>query len=304
MKYLLFSFLFLTGHLYAQPKSNFSAEDLQLLQQYEDTLGLMAHLVVNDSLEENRFAATKKMIKTLVKALKIDNSFAYPFEQLKTVSIQYPADSTFRIFTWQLYVDKDEYRYYGAVQTDSKKLELFPLIDRSASLDNIEYLELPPEKWYGNLVYNIRDFDTPEGKKYLLFGYDAYSFFERRKVMDVLYFKNEKPVFGAPVIYFPDPSGTMQLQNRFALTYSAEASIGLNFDEGENKVIYNHLTVGGPGYGGTPTKIPSGSYDGFVLQDGNWIYEQEVFDFITPEGEYPRPEPVLNGRGGKGVFGQ
>ncbi len=304
MKYLLLLTFFISTQLIAQPESLFPKEDLTALQAYEDTLGLMSHLVVNDSLEENRYAATKKMIKTLVQALKIDNSYHYPFEQIKTVSIQYPADSTFRIFTWQLYVNKDEYRYYGAVQMNSKKLELFPLIDRSAGMDNIEFKDLTPDEWYGNLVYNIQDFDTSEGKKYLLFGYDAYSFFERRKVMDVLHFQDGKPVFGAPVIQAPDRSGRLQLQNRFALTYSAAASIGLNFDEEENKVVYNHLTIGGPAYGGKPTLIPSGSYDGFALKDGNWIYEEEVFDFITPEGEYPRPQPVLDGRKQKNIFGQ
>lgn len=309
MKYSFFLLFFCLNAfvIQAQPNKTFPEKDLTLLQQYEDTLGLMAHLIVNDSLEENRFAATKKMIKTLVSALKVKNSYHYPFKQVKTISIQYPADSTFRIFTWQLYVNKDEYRYYGAIQMNNKDLKLFPLIDRSKDVQNVDYKELTPQDWYGALYYNLKEFDTPEGKKYLLFGYDAYSFYERQKLIDVLYFKNKKPVFGAPVIAFPNPAGELERQNRFLLTYSAEASIGCNFDEMEGKVVYNHLTNGSSPYQDKPTKIPSGSYDGFALKDGVWEYEEELFKFITPEGEYPRPTPILDQKDGgkrKNIFGQ
>lgn len=308
MKYLFFAiaFFFSNSLLQAQSDYKFPEKDLEILQEYEDTLGLMAHLIVNDSLEENRFIATKKMIKTLVSALKIENSYHYPFEQVK-VSIQYPADSTFRIFTWQLYVNKDEYRYYGAIQMNEKDLKLFPLIDRSSDMRDIEYQELTHDNWYGALYYNMKEFDTPEGKKYLLFGYDSYNFYERRKLIDVVSFDTGKPIFGAPVIAKPNQMGTMERQNRFALTYSAEASIGCNFDEDENKIVYNHLTKGASPYQGKPTMVPSGSYDGFVLKDGMWVYEEELFHFITPVGEYPRPEPILDAKPGgkrKNIFGQ
>ncbi|MEY3369157.1 MAG: hypothetical protein RI973_2312, partial [Bacteroidota bacterium] len=90
-----------------------------MLEEYEDSLGYFGFLVINDSASENRFASCKLLIKTLVKALQVENSFHYPFEQLQTVSILYPPDSTFRIFTWQLYVDENDYRYYGAIQMNS-----------------------------------------------------------------------------------------------------------------------------------------------------------------------------------------
>ena len=309
MKYLFFilALVFSNNLLQAQADKTFSEKDLAILQQYEDTLGLMGHLIINDSLEENRFIATKKMIKTLVSALKVKNSYHYPFEQVKNVSIQYPVDSTFRIFTWQLYVNKDEYRYYGAIQMNNKDLKLFPLIDRSAEMLNIEHQELTPENWYGVFYYNMKEFDTPQGKKYLLFGYDSYNFYERRKIIDVLSFDTGKPVFGAPVIAVPNRAGALERQNRFTLTYSAEASIGLNYDEEENKIVYNHLTKGSSPFEGKPTMVPSGSYDGFALKDGIWVYEEELFHFITPVGEYPRPEPVLDAKPGKkrkNIFGQ
>lgn len=297
MKYTFLTLLcvFCFSQLPAQIDKIFPEKELQLLESYEDTMGLMSHLIINDSLEENRFAATKKMIQTLVTALKIDNSFHYPFQQIKSVSVQYPQDSTFRIFTWQLYVNKDEYRYYGAIQMNKKELELFPLIDRSNQVKDLEHQQLAHNEWYGALYYNLKEFDTPEGKKYLLFGFDGYSFFEKRKVIEVLSFKEGKPLFGEPLLLASagEDSDETRPVSRFILTYSAEASILCNFDESEDKVVYNHLMISGNPYTGEPTYIPSGSYDGFELQDGKWVYQKELFHFITPVNEYPRPEPVL-----------
>ncbi|MBK8566336.1 MAG: hypothetical protein IPN76_24115 [Saprospiraceae bacterium] len=160
-------------NVFGQKAGKIDATSFTQLKDYEDTLGLCGFLVINDSLPEERFASCRKLITTLKQALKVPNSFNYPFDQVKSVSIQYPADSTFRIFTWQLYVDVDDYRYYGAIQMNTAELQLFPLIDRSAEVQSEEYDILKPENWYGALYYNTKPFDTPEGRKYLLFGYDG-----------------------------------------------------------------------------------------------------------------------------------
>lgn len=311
MKYIfascIFLFSFFSGN--AQKNSLFTNAELTLLQGYEDTLGLMSHIIVNDSLSENRFAATRKMIKTLVTALKTPNSFNYPFEQLRSVSIQYPKDSTFRIFTWQLYVDKNDYRYYGAIQMNTKDLQLFPLIDRSTQVRDVESEQLNTKNWYGALYYNIKQYDTPTGTNYLLFGFDGYSFFEKRKVLETLSFQDGKPFFGVPDILVPiQETNQLRPVNRFALTYSADASIVCNYDEIEQKIIYSHLILGGNAWEGRPTYIPDGSFDGFQYENGKWVYKEEIFRTVTPEGEYPRPEPVLDERKRDGkrkdLFGQ
>ena len=277
--------------------------DLPILQEYEDTLGLCGFLVVNDSLPENRFATCKKLITTLVQSLKIKNSFSYPFEQLHTVSIQYPADSTFRIFTWQLYVDVDDYRYYGAIQMNTPDLKLYPLIDRSFEVESVEYDILMPEKWYGSLYYNVRQFDTAEGRKYLLFGYDGYSLFNKRKLIDVLSFQNGNPVFGAPVfVEKNEETGAETTRNRILEEYSAEASFKLNYDETWGLIIFDHLTAMGGNYGQGLAMVPDGTYEGYKLENGRWNWVQTVWNQTMDEA--PRPEPVLDSRSGKDVFGK
>ena len=107
---LLSLYLLSFGHVFAQqtaPTTSYSFDDLPAL---EDSLAVYAYGVLKDTNENRRFYSCKELILGLKRALIVPNSFDYSFSKLKSVSIQYPQDSSFRIFTWQLYVNKDEYR--------------------------------------------------------------------------------------------------------------------------------------------------------------------------------------------------
>lgn len=289
--------------LQGQTQSAFDSTELQVLRSYEDTLGLLSFLVVNDSLPENRFLACHKLIKTLVKALKTKNSFQYPFERMRSVSILYPADSTFRIFTWQLYVDVNEYRYYGAIQLNTPELKLLPLIDRSFAIEDPEQAVLPADKWYGALYYNIYDFDTPEGRKYLLFGYNADSLFQHKKLLDVLTIRNGQAIFGAPVFVFHHhENDSTEVKHRLVFSYSSEASFKMNYDESMGMVVYDHLTPMGGTYGQGLTMVPDGTYEGLKLSDGKWQWVPYIENQILDEA--PRPEPILDERKNKDLMGR
>ena len=304
--FTLFILLLAASSAQAQSKNKktekLSPEALERLHIGEDTLALLAYAVVNDSIEQERFATCRALIQTLVRTLKIENSFQYRFDRLKSVSILAPPDSSFRIFTWQLFVNDSTYRYYGAIQMNSRELQLFPLIDRSAEMDDRPVSEqLPPDRWYGALYYNLRQFDTKQGSKYLLFGYDAYSFFEKRKVIEVLSFDAAgKPVFGAPLFDRPD---TKAEEQRLFFEYAADASVRVNWDEQYEMVLFDHLIPWPSPYGRGISFVPDGSYDGLKLEKGGrWKYITKVFNDVMEEA--PRPEPVLDSRQGKDILGK
>jgi len=298
----LVAILLLSAAAQAQEQAGAIAEaDLEKLKNLEDTIAVLGYAVVNEPDAKKRFGACRTLIPLLTKALKTKNSFNYTFDRLKTISIQYPKDSTFRIFTWQLYVDTSEYRHFGAIQMNQPELQLYPLIDRSFTVENVEQDVLTPDQWYGAIYYNIVDFDTPEGKQYLLFGLDSYSFFTRRKVIDVLYFKEGKPSFGAPVFVSNVPK-EVPVKKRMLLEYSAEASVRCNYDEFLEMVIFDHLMTGGspiPGQG--MTNMPDGTFEGYRYSDGVWEYVPKVFDTVVDEP--PRDFPILDGRS-KDIFGK
>lgn len=282
------------------PASQPSETAIERLQGIEDTLGVLGYAIVNDSIEAERFAACRVFITTLVRALKIENSFKYPFEQLRSISILTPPDSSFRIFTWQLFVNDSTYRYYGSIQMNERNLKMYPLIDRSFEMDYFPVNEaLSPDRWYGALYYNLRQFDTRQGRKYLLFGYDAFEFFEKRKLLDVLSFDDEgKPVFGAPVFDHKEDLP----KNRVYIQYSADAKVRLNWDEQYKMIIMDHLIPLASPYGRGTTSVPDGSYNAYNLEKGRWKYIDKVFN--DKQDEVPFPEPVLDSRKDKDIMGK
>lgn len=322
MKYI-FSALLLFGFFLSQAQEMQVVAERSDIEKIEDTLGVLSYSIINAESAEQRFLACRAFIPKLTAALKTPNSFQYPFERLKSISIQYPQDSTFRIFTWQLYVDSSQYRYYGAIQMNTPDLQLIPLIDRSFQMEDPEYSQTDNRNWYGALYYNIHDFDTPEGRKYLLFGYDAFENIERyeensirsramafshsdleqlskRKLIDVLTIKGDQAVFGAALFSPNAPNGLSK--SRVILEYSAESRIVCNYDDFEQAVIFDHLmTVNSEIEGGRPLQIPDGTFEGYKLEDGRWQYVPKMFHTIV--NEPPRENPVLD-KDNRNLFGK
>lgn len=299
----LLLFITLIGCSLNSSAQEIKAEDLERIKKLEDSLKVYSHIILNDSIAENRFAATKLFVPMLVEALKHEHSFNYPFKKLDHISIQYPQDSTFRIFSFTLFVDNDHYRYYGAIQKNSKELQLIPLLDRTEIAQDLEQQVLSNTDWIGSVYYNILDFDTPEGRKYLLFGYDAFSFFNRRKITDVLSFLGDTVQFGAPVFVKKEQDKIVETKNRLIIEYSARAAVKMNYDLVQEAIVFDHLLPYTINPGEPNTWVPDGSYEGYKLVNGQWEYVEKVFcDCPRVDGEAPRPY-ALDPKDQKDIFG-
>lgn len=276
-----------------------SADDRQAMAALEDSLVVDAFLVVNDTVPARRFQATKDLIFHLKSALRFDHSFQYRFDRLKSVSIQYAPDSSFRVFTWQLMVTPGEYRYFGAIQRNTREVTLIPLADRSPNFSEPPLRkELTPFSWYGALYYRVMQVKQGGKDYYLLFGYDALDQDRRQKIMEVLTFEEGKPVFGAPIV--PDANGGVL--HRLILQYHRSSSVRLNYDPALELITFDHLITILGKHGEGPMVVSDGSYSGIEIQeDGSLVYVPKIFDQILDEP--PREEPVLD-RTTRDLFGR
>ena len=276
------------------------------IKSAEDTLLVLAFAIVNDSDEMQRFTACRAFISYLVQTLKTPSSFQYPFSRLNSISILCPPDSSFRVFSWQLFVNDSTYRYYGAIQMNTTDLKLFPLIDRSFEMeDDAATSVLPPDKWYGALYYHLMELDAGRNKQYLLFGFDAFHFYEKRKVLEVLQFDEKgEPSFGTPIFNrkTADEPMASEPDMRMILQYAAEAPIRLNWDELYQMILFDHLIPIPSPYGQGLVMVPDGSYDGFKVAKGRLEYVDKVFNDVNES--VPMPEPILDKRKGKDITGR
>jgi len=279
-----------------------SAQQLQFAE-IEEQLQELGTTLLEDTLKVNRISAAGKIEVILKETLTQQGAFEYPFASLTFLSIQQPEDGSFRIFTWQLYEDIKEYKYFGIIQMPGKTPTIHLLTDESSGVadEDLVYEVMDKERWYGALYYNLKEYKTKKGKRYLLFGFDGYGFFNKRKLIEVLSFDKGAPVFGEPTFYPNEENRPDLALYRMVLTFSSATSIRLNYDEYLGLIVYDNLLTSNNELG-EDAYLPDGSYRGYKLKKGRWIVEEKIFDHTWEDA--PRPQPILNGRkGNKDVFG-
>ncbi|MBB4078506.1 hypothetical protein GGR28_001119 [Lewinella aquimaris] len=300
--------LFIATGLTAQSTS-LSEKDREEMSEVAGRMSDLITTVYTDSSEVARFTACRDLIRELVTALDRPNSFRYDFSGLQGLSVQYPADSTFRIFSWELNVSRDEYRHYGAIQMNTESLSLVPLLDRGADwLENPENAIVGADNWLGYAVYRIIDGGTYEGRPYyFLLGYDSYEAYRRRKILDVLRFdKAGKPIFGLPVFEtYTDSELLLSDRARIILEYGAEATVALRYDKELGGIVYENLIMVPGNYGEGPVNMPDGSYHLLTVSpEGIWREEEQLFNHKYEEAprEAAKPDEGLDliGRSRKG----
>ncbi len=247
------------------------------LSAIESQINRLAQDMLQSKDSLRRVSASDSIHILFEKAYSNPATKKYSFDRLKGVSLIANKDSSVRIFTWQLYHDKDNYSYHGYLQAKDGKV--IRLQDESDDMYGVEFLTLKPSYWYGALYYSMRPFTVKGKEYYLLFGYDAFSFFNKRKVLDVLYFDdNGKPKFGFECLQMMDGYRRIRMVHRMLLEYSSSVSVTLNYDEEQNKIIYDHLIQGKPFQNASVTNLPDGSYCGMQWnRKGYWEYIDKVY---------------------------
>jgi hypothetical protein len=246
-------------------------------QIYIDSLKTLSFNVINSPGEPERYNANYTMVKTLVNALKLPNSFNLSFDSLKTISVLTSPDRRFRIFTWHVMNQDGSYRYYGTVQMNnpSGKLQMFPLIDHSHTYKKPQDTTMTNSNWYGSQYYKIipvvHNVSSPY---YILLGWKGNNVKSTKKVIEVISFKGGTPTFGMPVF---EGDKERLGKKRIVFEYNRQVSLLLNYLPREATIVFDHLAPPDPKmkerfdlYG------PDMSYDGFKLVNGRWKYVPDL----------------------------
>ncbi|MGO4290369.1 hypothetical protein [Chitinophaga sp. RAB17] len=270
------------------------AAALKQLKHDQDTLQVLSMDIFNGKGDDGRERAKDAFIPMLVRALKTKYSFRFPFDSLKTISIQYPQDSTFRIFTWALERENGFYRHFGAIQmnTADGQLKLFPLFDASDYITNTDTIA-DNKSWYGCLYYAVIHRHYFNQEFYTLFGWDANNPRSQKKIVEMLTFKNGAPVFGGPFFSFAEDSTPKPTRNRFIIEYKKESTATLNYNKELDMIVYDHLISETNEPAKKFTYVSDMDYEGFKWQAGKWMHVNKIFHDAIPMGKgAPTPQPL------------
>lgn len=261
---ILFFLVLIAGRAFSQSSLNEAEITIQRIHStISPTRTDLLNLASNDSI-----------ITLLEQTLNLPGAFEYPFESLKFLGKIVSDDKKVRIFTWNLPLSGGMNRYYGFIlhKPDNKTTNLFRLTDNSSGITNPEFSETGHENWYGCLVYDIIDTRNSGETWYTLLGYDPDNLFTTKKLVDILWFNEGKPVFGKPVF-----KTTRQLQHRMLFEYSARVQMTLTWDSRLNMIVFDHLAPSSPAYQGNFRYYgPDLSFDGLKFEKGLWEIRENI----------------------------
>jgi len=260
----------------------------------EDSMQPIAINILQGSSTEIIVQSDSLFTKMLVRALKKNNSFFYPFDSLFTISILYAPDSSFRIFSWQVAVSESSIRQHGAIQmnTADGKLQLIPLIDKSDYINNIEDTITDNNAWVGAIYYKMLLNEYNNIRYYTLIGFDGNSINSNRKYIEVMHFEAGRPIFGGPLFVIPSDDLKPKNPVRYVMEYKKDAGPKLNYDQDLQIILKEHLVSETNEPNKKYTLIGDGDYEGFKWNNGKWVYINKVFNEVTPEGQAPTPTPI------------
>lgn len=246
------------------------------LEGFQDSLIALNYKMINDSIEPERYNANYKFIRTLVSALKLPNSFNFPFDSLKAISIQTAPDRKFRIFSWNILNNDGSYRYYGSIQMNNRegKLEMFPLVDYSPAIKNPGDTVTSNDRWYGAQYYRIIPVTSNSEPYYVLLGWKGNTIRSTKKVIEVLRFKGGKPVFGHAVF---DGDTESPKKQRIIFEYDRKASMFLQYQPSQHLIVFDHLAPPDDKLKGRFELYgPDMSYDGYRFKNNRWIFMPDL----------------------------
>jgi hypothetical protein len=273
------------------------------LANVEDTLDALGNKMLDDPDLATRLRSDSLFTRSLVRALRMPNSFYYPFDSVETLTIAYPQDSSFRIFTWQYEINEQNFRQKGAIQkkTIDGSLQLFPLFDAS------EYTEAPNDSvrqsnnWIGAIYYKIIQKEVNGQQYYTLLGYDENGYRSTKKWVDVLTFNSStgQPQFGGSFFNFGGADSLFQPGwQRFNIEFKKEGRARLMYDDEKGMIVFDHLISESKEPEKKFSYIPDGDFEGLKWEGGKWVYVDNVVGGLAlKNGEEPHPDLIMDENG-------
>jgi hypothetical protein len=253
---------------------NGTENDTIILHQAEIQLNTLSSGIPGIHTDEAKLALADSINSVLYEILIIPASFDYPFDHLKIMGKIMSPDKKVRFYTWNLPLEDGTNRYYGFLQrkTDRNAIRVFQLTDKSADIAEPAMAELPANKWYGCLVYDIIE-NSQAPDIYTFLGYDPDNPLLSKKIVDILWFNGMgEPVFGKEIFHFKN-----RFQYRIIFEYSSKAQMSLTWNKKAEMIVFDHLSPSKPGYTGNFQYYgPDFSYDALKYKNGTWELIEDI----------------------------
>ena len=199
-----------------------------------------------------------------------EESFTYPFAKLDRMGKISSPDLKFRIYNWNCVFSDGSYRYFGILQYKEKsKFKIQILTDVKGANMFTSYL---PNNWPGALYYRIIPFKSKGNTSYVLLGWDGNNVSSNKKLIEVITFGKTGITFGKPVI-----SWRGKMLNRVIFEYAKQARMSIEYQEKENRIVFDHLAPSSPNYQNQFEYYgPDFTHDALIYNKGIWELRENI----------------------------
>lgn len=253
---------------------------LDTLREAELRLDGLGNNMIMSFDENQRLVSGRNFLATFGRTLRIKNSYYYKFDSVKVFKCIYSPDNRFRIFTWNIVLNDESFHYYGAIQLNPEYMKtikdtaglksFYPLIDRSKQIKNPLDTVVDANFWFGATYYSIVPVQFKKATYYTLIGWNGHTKLSNKKVVDVLTFENNKPIFGKPIFDLKKKKN----YSRLVYEFNNEATQTLKYSAKKKYLIIGSLVPPRQqDYDKPETHLPDGSFDYLMFNTKTGIWE-------------------------------
>ena len=263
-----------------------SAQESTDAQNLDANLKFYADVMINALEPSSRIRAAAEFDKLFQSYLETEAPFTEERDFHKFISVLEAPKQEFKLVSWLIKGEEEQYDFRGyLVRKDGRTI---PFTRDGNLAEDLAFSTSTDKDWYGCLYYKLMK--TDKKNSFLVFGYDPNGLYDNQKIIDVITVNDDGVDFGKEMFEDKENKGTFM--NRLVLRYSSDAAVTLNYDEKLKMLVHDHLqSVMGFQDGQGPTMIPDGTYEGYYLKDGRWLYKEKLFNHVYEEA--PRPQPVF-----------
>lgn len=243
-------------------------------ESYFDTEGLMLDQFVvlgKDTTLSAKDKASAEISRVLSEFLQTPESFEETFELKHLGKISSP-DKRINIFTWNYQGSNFQYKYGGVVQYRVGEGNKFLVFELKPTLNQVPHNRTSHNQWYGCLYYKIIENRYKDIVTYTVFGWDGFNSVVSRKVIDVITVNRNGAFFGKPIFYME--KGRME---RMLFQYNARTVMMLDYEEQNERIIFDHLSPSDPAEKGNFKMYgPDSTYDALEYKKGKWYLKKDI----------------------------
>lgn len=262
--FILYISLFISVNAAFSQKATFSEHTIKNEKELAVKFNTLRQVTTNKELDE----ANDNFIAGLKVMLNEDEAFKYPFDSLKSMSKITSPDKEFRLFNWNVEMEDGSQKFYCLIL--KKDGEIIELNDKHRTTYGAEHKTMTEKNWYGAVYYEIIPLKRGQ---YTLLGWNGKDRVTTQKIVEVMTISRSKVKFGATIFKYENERDR---KRRVILEFASDAYVSLKYykTKKEEQIVFSHISPSTPQMEGHyQFYYPDLSYDKFVLEGNNWVYE-------------------------------